>query len=179
MWDLSFGVIGDWMSHMSKISPALFVLAILSFLFTFVTISCQGHDLASFTGIQLATGAKVQQPKIFGQSQEQKIAPEPYAALALLCAVIGAGLGFIGIKTAAFSALSGIAGALSLLLMRSHVNGEILTRGEGMFQVAYAPGFFLTLSLLLAATAWNAYLFWLGTRAPVTHPPKGEQSKLL
>jgi hypothetical protein len=164
------------MSQNSKISPAIFVLCILSFFFTFVTVSCQGHDIASFTGIQLATGTTVDQPLMFGASQKQKIDPEPCAVLALLCAVVGVGASFAGARTAIVPAISGAVGALSLLIMKSRLDGEIVTRGEGMFQVSYGGGFSLALLLMIAGVAWNGYLFSQRGKAAVPSPTGGPPS---
>ena len=123
-----------------------------------MTVSCQGHDIASFTGMQLATGTTVEQPQMFGPPQKQKIDPEPFAALALLCAVVGVGTGLSSTKSAIAPAASGIIGVVSLLIMKSRVDGEIVKRGEEMFQVSYGTGFFLALLLMIAGVAWNGYL---------------------
>ena len=54
------------MAHKSKVSPALFVITTLCFLFPFVTVSCNGQKVATFSGVELATGTTVEQPQVFG-----------------------------------------------------------------------------------------------------------------
>lgn len=146
----------------SKISPVLFFLCIVSFFFTFVTVSCQGHEMARFTGIQMATGATVDEPpQGFGPQGfggQRKISPDPFAALALLCAVLGAGISLLGGRAAIAAAASGAVGTLSLLIMKSRVDSEVMKRGEGVFQVSYGAGFALALLLMIAGVAWNGFL---------------------
>jgi hypothetical protein len=161
------------MSQSSKISPVLFVLCIVSFFFTFVTVSCQGRDVGSFTGMQLATGATVEPPQELGSSQKKRIDPDPFAALALLCAVVGAGASLVGVKTAIAPAISGLVGAVSLLIMKSRVDNEIMKHGEGMFQVSYGAGFVLALLLMIAGVAWNGYLLSQNSKPAVPAPSGG------
>lgn len=75
-----------------KLSPAAFVLALICFFLPFANFSCQGHQVATFSGIQLATGTTVKQPQVFGAPRSQRVDPEPFAVLALLSVFIGAGL---------------------------------------------------------------------------------------
>lgn len=147
------------MTSKSKVSPAIFAASILCFLFPFITVSCGGQRVASFSGIQLATGTSVQQPQMFGPPQKQKVDSEPTAAVAAICAILGLGLSLLGSRLALASAISGAAGAVSLLVMKSRLEDQIVKQGQGMLQVSYETGFFLTLILFLAGVAWNAYLF--------------------
>ena len=49
----------------------------------------------------MATGTTVDEPpQVFGTPQKRKINPDPFAALALLCAVVGAGVSLVGGKAA-------------------------------------------------------------------------------
>ena len=143
-----------------KVSPVIFVASLLCFLFPFTTVSCGGQKSASFSGVQLAAGTTIEQPQPFGPAQKQKVDSEPTAAIALLCAILGAGLSFVGARFAIGTAITGVLGALSLLLMKSRLDDQILKEGHGMLQVSYETGFSLALLLLLAGAAWNAYLLW-------------------
>jgi hypothetical protein len=69
------------MTPKKKISPILFGVTLVCFLFPFVTVSCGGQKMASFSGAQLATGTSVDEPQMFGPSQKKKVDPEPLAAL--------------------------------------------------------------------------------------------------
>jgi hypothetical protein len=132
----------------------------------------------SFSGVQLATGTAVEQPQMFGPPQKQKVDPEPAAAIAALCAILGLGLRFVGPRSALGPAVSGALGAVSLLFMKSRLDDQIFKQGHGMLQLNYESGFSLALVLLIAGTAWNAYLFaqrkGVPTGLPSTlHPYEG------
>jgi len=157
----------------SKVSPAIFILSILCFFFPFVTISCGGHKIASATGVQLATGTTIEVPQAFGPSREQKVAQEPLAAVAGLCAVIGFGVSFAGGRAAIVPTISGVLGALSLLIMKSRIDGGIVKHGQGVLQANYEIGFFLALLLMIAGAMWNGYLFSQRAKAAATGPPGG------
>jgi len=157
----------------SKVSPAIFILSILCFFFPFVTISCGGHKIASATGVQLAIGTTIEVPQAFGPSREQKVAQEPLAAVAGLCAVIGFGVSFAGGRAAIVPTISGVLGALSLLIMKSRIDGGIVKHGQGVLQANYEMAFFLALLLMIAGAVWNGYLFSQRAKAAVTGPPGG------
>jgi len=147
------------MTSKSKASPIIFAASIMAFLLPFITVSCGGQKLASFSGVQLAAGTTIEQQQMFGPPQKQKVDPEPAAAIAALCAIAGLLLSLPGIKTAIASCVSGAFGAISLLVMKSRVDDAIVKKGQGLLQVNYEIGFGLTLLLLIGAAAWNGYLF--------------------
>lgn len=164
------------MRQKSRVSPVIFAASILCFLFPFMTVSCGGHQVASFTGAQLATGTTVEQPQMFGPPQKQKVDPDPFAALAGLCAVVGMALSFAGTGTAIVQAICGALASLSLLLMKSRMDDQILKQGRGMLQVNYETGFSFALVLLVSGVAWNAFLFSQRKRDPTTDLPRAQQS---
>lgn len=49
-----------------KAIPAILGLALICFFLPFVTVSCQGQKLMTFSGIQLVTGTTIQEPQMFG-----------------------------------------------------------------------------------------------------------------
>jgi hypothetical protein len=161
------------MTSKSKVSPAIFIASILCFLFPFITVSCGGQRVASFSGVQLATGTTVEQPQMFGPPQKQKVDPDPTAAVAALCAILGLGLSFLRARAALGPAISGAVGAVSLLLLKSRLNDQIVKQGQGMLQVNYESGFSLALILLIAGAAWNVYLFSQRGTAAVAGLPGG------
>jgi len=65
------------------------------FFLPFVTFSCQGQPVASLSGIQLATGTRIQQPQVFGPPKEHQVDVEPLAT-------VGTSLGSCG-RSAEFS----------------------------------------------------------------------------
>src|SRR6476620_9314495 len=86
------------MAHKSKVSPVLFVITTLCFLFPFVTVSCNGQKVVTFSGVELATGTTVEQPQVFGPPQKRHQGAQPLATVAALCALAGVGLSFLGLR---------------------------------------------------------------------------------
>jgi hypothetical protein len=167
------------MQWKSKVSPAIFALSILCFLLPFVTISCNGKKLSSFSGVQLATGTTIEQPQMFGPPQKKRANPEPAATVAAICALLALGLSFLGARMALGTAIGGAMGTVSLLLMKAQLDDRIAKQGQGMLQVDYETGFALALALLMGGAAWNAYLFWQKKKAavkdlPATSPPAAQ-----
>lgn len=158
------------MKSKSKVSPAIFIATILCFLFPFVSVSCGGQKVASFSGLQLATGTTVEQPQMFGPPQKQKVDPDPTAAVAALCATLGVVLSLLGSRIAIAPAIAGAAGALSLLVMKSRMDNQVVNQGHGMLQVNYEAGYSLALILFVAGAVWNGYLFSRRTQVSGADP---------
>lgn len=149
------------MGRRSKISPAIFIAAILCFLFPFITVSCGGQRVITLSGVQLATGTTIDQPQISGPAQKKNVDPEPLVTLAALCAIIGLVLSVASSAKAALApAISGGLGALFLLLLRAKMDDQIAKQGQGVLQVSYEAGYTLTLLLLVAGAASNGYVFF-------------------
>lgn len=161
------------MAHKSKVSPALFIVTTLCFLFPFVTVSCNGQKVATFSGVQLATGTTVEQPQVFGPPQKKSVGAEPLATVAGLCALAGLVLSFLGIRLAIAPAISGSVGALLLLLLQSKLNSDMTKQAQGMFRLDWEAGYVLSLVFFIAAAAWSFYLFFQGRKLPVaaSSPP--------
>ncbi len=146
-----------------KLSPAVLVLALICFFLPFASFSCQGHEVASFTGIQLATGTTIKHPEVFGPPMSQKVDPEPLAVLALLSVLAGAGLCFLkGKKGAVSSGALAVLGIIFMAALRSKLNGEALQQTEGAIQVNYGAGYYLSLVFLLAAVGTSVYALMAG-----------------
>jgi len=151
-----------------KFSPAIFGLTLICFFLPFTDISCSGQKVATFTGIQLVTGTTIEQPSMFGEKgQVQKVDAEPLAILAFFSAVVGLGLSFLRSRKSAIApAITGGVGLITLLLLKSKIDNDVLKEGGGMLQVEYGVGFWLTLILFLSAIGMNAFL--LSQREKVT-----------
>ena len=153
-----------------KASRAIFVLALISFFLPFVTFSCQGQKVATFSGIQLMTGTTIQQPQMFGSPKEQKMGAEPLAVLAFLCGIAGLAVSFFKTRVSAIApAIAGGAGLILILALKSKLDGDVLRQGQGVIQTDYAAGYYLVLSLFIAAAALNFFLLMQrkGIRVPV------------
>lgn len=146
-----------------KLPPPTFLLALLCFFLPFVTFSCSGQKVATFSGIQLATGTTLQRPQAFGPSESQRIDPEPLAVLALLAALAGLGASFVkGKKGAVGSTVLAGWGVILLLALKSRLDNEALSQAGGAIQVNYEAGFYLVMAFLLAAAGASAYVLFQG-----------------
>jgi len=141
------------------VSSLIFAASLLCFFFPFVTISCGGQKLMTLTGTQLATGTSLNQPQSLGKDRTDKIDPNPFAMLAVVCAIAGIAFSLAQPKIAIASAISGAAGAVSLLIMKSGMDNEVTQKGGGVIELNYEMGFVLSLLLFVAAAAWNGYVY--------------------
>ena len=154
----------------SRLSPAAYLLALLCFLMPFVELSCQGQELATFTGLQVATGASVKEPRMFGPPQEKTLPPDIVVLAALAAA--GAGLLLSLGKGGASSQSSGVAGlsaAILLLVFKSRTDSGMLSQGGGLIQVQYGLGFWGA-TLLSAVAAVIAFMAREGSRSVAEMP---------
>lgn len=145
-----------------KFSPAIFGTALICFSLPFITFSCQGLKVETFTGIQLVTGVTLEKPVTVKQEKQvEKVDPEPRVVLAFFSAVAGFFLGFPkGRRSLIASAVSGITGLILLELFKFKLDNEVLREGKGILQLEYGIGFWLTFLLFLSAAALNGFLFF-------------------
>lgn len=156
-------------------SILIFVGSALCFLLPFATVSCGDQKVATFTGLQLATGTQITKAQPFGGTKTQKFPGNPAAGVAALCALAGVGLSFAGRRLAAGTAGVGGAGVIALLLMKSKLVEQVQTQGGGFAQVSFEPGFVVAFLLLAAGAAWNVYLLVQGrTQAAASTPDNGD-----
>jgi membrane protease YdiL (CAAX protease family) len=140
---------------LKKFSPVVFGIVLICFMLPWINLSCEGHNAASFSGIQLVTGTTVER-------QNQKVDSEPLAVAFLVLIVLGFALSFLKDKKS--SIIPGIisAAAFALLLM---LKSKIETESSNQsIQVQYAIGFWLVLVLVLGAIVLNGYLFFYSKR---------------
>jgi hypothetical protein len=143
-------------------SIVMFAGSLLCFFLPFATVSCGDVKVISLTGQQMATGTTIETPQAFGPGEKKKTDPNPFAAIALLCAATGVGLSLLGRKLAIAPALAGGAGAVSLFMVKATMDSELqrqgMGAGAGMIQIAFENGYWFALALLAAAAGWNVYL---------------------
>ncbi|MFZ6017846.1 MAG: zinc-ribbon domain-containing protein [Nitrospirota bacterium] len=146
-------------NHMlRKISPAIFGIALICFFLPWVNVSCAGQKVAAFKGIQLVTGTTIEVPGIYEDKKVEKVKGEVLAILVFLSAVIGFVLSFLkGKKGNLGPAIVGGFGTILLLLLTVKLDNDISREGEGMLQLNYTVGFYLTLILFLSAIGINIY----------------------
>jgi hypothetical protein len=141
-------------------SLLVFVGSILCFFLPFVSVSCQGQKLFSISGQQLATGSSVTLPSMSGASTHERVAIEPFTAIAWGSAFIGVGLCLAGRRLGAGSA--GAVGVVSLLIMRSVLPDKIQQQTHGMGTASFETGYLLALLLMAAGAAWSGFLYIAG-----------------
>lgn len=81
------------MSIVNRISPALFVVIILSFFMPFIEISCSDTSLGTFSGYDVMMGTASE--KVQKDKKDDKSGFNIELMVALLAAVAGLGLGFL------------------------------------------------------------------------------------
>ena len=142
---------------MKRISPAIFVVTVLCFLLPFVSISSGGAKVGTLSGVRVLTGATLNLPQ--AAEGMQRIDADPMAVFAVLCVLISLAMSFVATGgLALYPAMGGVIGAASLLVMKFTLPAQI-AKQDGGLQASYQPGFFLALLALVAAAAWNFYLF--------------------
>lgn len=150
---------------MKNISTGIFGAALATFFLTFASFSCAGETVTDLTGIALATGTKVTQPRLFGPPETIAVPGNPYAVVALVSASIGLVLGIARGKVSHLLAtIVGMAGAASLLRLKSTVTEETLRQGEGFLGVHFTGAYWMAFFLFLAAATINLIAF--GRRWP-------------
>lgn len=134
-------------SRKSVASVLIFIGSLLSFSLPFVTISC--GESVTFTGKDLLRGTVI---------GHKRVAGDPLAAVAATAALVGLGLSIVGKNMAKGNIGVGFAGAVSLLLMKAHIEGQVREHFGGMVKVTTETGFLLATLLLAFGAVWNGIL---------------------
>ena len=150
---------GDPMETARKFSPGLFGIIVILFFLPFVAVTCSGTEMFTLKGLDLVTGTEITEDEIrdseigeqltqfeegFGgettesSGEPTKIDMQIFAVLALIAAVVGLITGFLlkGRRGALAAAISGVVGALSLLILRSTF--EVEATGDAAEQAGTA-----------------------------------------
>ncbi len=140
-----------------RLPAGIYGLALLCFLLPFVAVSCQGERVATFTGVHLVTGTMVSQQR----GKPERVPAEPFAILASLAGIAAIGFTFKRgqLREGVLGAVAGVTGFLALLALKFKIDDEIQRKGDGMFQVAYEPGYWLTLILFICGSALNFRIY--------------------
>jgi len=166
--------------------PMPFILAGLCFFLVFCDFKCGDDKMASARGIQLVVGDSVETKSPFAdalenldetlgksdetdfnQPKKQEIPANPWAAVAFVCAWLGAGLLFLPQRLGALgSAITGIAGFAGLLVLRSSAIEEAEAKLK-MITVDFTFGFYLSLTCFAIGAILAFLRFWrMGVVAP-------------
>lgn len=149
-----------------KFSPAIFIIILICFFLPFINITCQGEKVATLTGIQLVTGTTIEQPSMFGaKGKTKKVEGELMALLAFISAIVGLILSFLKNRKISLAiAIVGGVGLLFLLLLKNKLDNDMLREGQGMLQLEYSIGFWLTFIFFILAAVWNVFIFSKGNK---------------
>lgn len=138
---------------MKAISRSGLILAILFFFFPWVTVSCSGNEVFTFSGIDLAIGKTVEVPEDFlsGKTHKDNVR-EIRATIGFAIGIIGILLSFLirkeRVQKVILSICGGI-GGIFLYLLKIKMDREILKEGGGMLSIDYHFGFYVSLFLFL------------------------------
>jgi hypothetical protein len=157
------------------LNPLLFVIVIICFFLPFFNITCQEQKVASISGFELITGTtistngpnkgisgiSVQQTEIDNALKKDSVSSEPLAVIAFLFAVGGLILSLFKKFSGIGSAIAGLLGGFSLILLSSVISENIL--GKIQYQplaVECGNGFYLAVLFFFILLLYNAYLFF-------------------
>ena len=153
---------------LKNLSPSIFILVLICFFLPFTKISCAGEEVMTLTGFQLVTGTTIEVGGGTENRKTERIDPEPYAIWAFGAGIVGLVLSFIKSRgSKILPAIIGVVGAVSLLLLKSKLDRDVLREGEGAFHIEYQFGFWLAFILFFSAVVLNIYLFSLKETYPM------------
>ena len=154
---------------------APFGIILLCFLLPFADVSCSeersfdsAEEVVSLTGVHLVVGSEQRFPASvgdpfgleesntdLGSAEEARTPPESFAVLAFVAALVGFALSFRGDRWGSLGpVIAGVIGFVSTALLGMSPT----LRALGLVDVRLRVGYWLTLALFVAATAWS----WIG-----------------
>ena len=82
------------------------------------------------------------------------------ALLAFLAALVGLAVGFIRKKmTAIFSLIIALLGTVFLILLKINMDSDVALNGEGIMNLEYQTGYWLTIILFIAAAVAHWFIY--------------------
>lgn len=130
-----------------------------------MSVSCGGEQVGAFSGYGLALGSEM---------QGEDMGAHPMALAALVMAIVGLGVGFWkDSKSNMIAGIAGIAGFITLLLLKAGINKEAASPEYYGIQVNWEGAYYLALLLFIAAAAVNIVLA-MGLKTPSVSALSGE-----
>lgn len=142
---------------MGKVSSGLLGLALLLFLLPWITVSCGGQKVFTFSGTDLSIGKTIQVPQGFGPPKKENTR-EDNATIAFLAGITGLFAGFLIKEDRSqriASTVCGGIGGIFLYLLKNKLDGEIVAKGSGMMGVDYQSGFWLCMLIFFGVGILN------------------------
>jgi len=160
------------------LTVGLNLAALLCFFLTFFTVSCQEERVVTLTGVDLIVGKSLETKASFAPTQKTRIKPYPLASIAALLAAGAAAAGAgAGPLRAWVAAATGGASAVTLLLLKGRVVGEVAQQEMGeMLTVRAESGFWLAFLALLGASLLAIRTARTAVRAAEAPPASADHS---
>jgi len=133
--------------------PLAFAIALVFFLFNFLSLQFLGNTIATFTGLNFVTGTQLKTHNLFS-GKETGVSDFPsnlWAIIAFISSIIGLIIFLIREKREAlFGATTGIIGIISLIVFQITLNAKVVADGGG---AVFGFGYWGSLLALGIATA--------------------------
>ncbi|MGA2903716.1 MAG: zinc ribbon domain-containing protein [Candidatus Korobacteraceae bacterium] len=155
-----------------NLPPAVYLIALICFLFPFIEVSCSGQKVASLSGIDLLTGTHAGPVSEMLASQGRETKPATPVALAFLAGI--AGLVMSLLKQSSTSVIGGVCGVFSagcLLALQQSLTSGAPPEALGLIQVQYQPGYYLSVLLFFGGAAVLFYSEFSKRPAVAAAPP--------
>ena len=135
-------------------SWSVYAVALLCFLLPFIEVSCQHKPLVSLNGYQFAFGADVAQTNpVTGAAETRHLGAETTATIALALACLGLLTAFIKKpESNAIGAAAGVGAVIALLMLKAKAESQIAQQGQGIIEITFKEGYWLTFVLLIAGS---------------------------
>jgi len=131
-----------------KIVLGIFLLTIIFFLMPWMNISCMGTPVVTVSGYDMVRGVYDVPDEVTDGSSES----EPLVIWALVAAGVGLIASLFKAKIMVFTRiLAGIAGVALLIALKFKIDNDVYGQGQGVAQVNYLIGYWLTLIAFAAA----------------------------
>ena len=146
--------------NIGLLSPTTFAIVLISFLLPWVSFSCNGHQFASITGLDLVTGTTFERPSNEGDDKEETIPSDALAITVLTLTVLGLGLALMQRWVPLlYPTLTALVAMIVLLLLRVRIDNNAAEQTRGLLQPDFEFGFWLAFLGLLSAAILNVYFF--------------------
>ena len=142
----------------------MFAIAAIFFFMPFMDVTSADRKILTFTGTRMVTGKAVVGPG-FPESLNSvfpggKIDARPLAVVTLGLTLLGGLAGLIRHTfVSAISAVCAGVGTVTLLMLKSKIDANVLSEGGGLFRIHYSYGFWVILACLALSIALNAWIF--------------------
>jgi hypothetical protein len=133
----------------------IFLLAIILFLMPWISVSCAGTEIMSASGLDMVRGS-YNIPSEFSDDTNQE--NEPIVIGVLAAAAVGLIFSFFkGGVMRVLRVISGLAGAGLLVWLKFKFDDQIRGEEEGILQINYQIGYWLTLGSLAVAAVLSIF----------------------